>query len=55
MPFKIVLKEDIGRDINNVLGIGKIFEIPSLNIADGLLSHNEYKIPLQHILFIKEV
>jgi len=33
----------------------KQFNTATLNITDGLLSKGNYKIPIEHILFIHEV
>jgi len=52
MSFDITLQENIGNEIG--LGI-KTFNVVTLNITNGLLKKGDYYIPVEHILFIKEI
>lgn len=56
MTFEIHLKKQIGNEIGFILGEGfKIVYVSTLNITDGLLKKGDYYIPIEHILFIKEI
>jgi len=56
MAFEIYLKKEIGNQIGAILGEGfKVVTVASLTINDGLLKKGDYYIPVEHILFIKEV
>jgi len=56
MPFEIHLKDEIANDIAAILNVGfKPITVSTLNISDGLLTKGNYKIPVEHILFIEEV
>lgn len=56
MPYEIHLKEDYGNRISDILKIPiKKISVPTLTISNGLLQKNNYYIPLDNILFIKEV
>jgi len=56
MAFEIYIKKDVGNQISNILGIGlKKFEVATLDINFGLLKKGNYQIPIEHILFVKEV
>jgi len=56
MPFKIYIRDDIGNQICNInQDLPKIFNVTTLNITDGMLVKGDYRIPIEHILFIQEV
>lgn len=56
MVFEVYLKKDVGNDISNILNMGiKKFTVPSISVVDGFLEKGSYKIPISHVLFIKEV
>jgi len=56
MSFIIYLKDDIGNEISAILDEPiKEITVSTLSINDGLLKKGNYYIPLEHILFIKEV
>lgn len=56
MTFEIYLKKDIGNQIREfVPNVEKIISVDSLEINNGLLKKGSYYIPIEHILFIKEV
>jgi len=54
--FKIYLKDNIGNMFKQIdEDLPKQFTTQSLQISNGLLSKGNYKIPVEHILFIQEV
>ncbi len=56
MAFKIYIKDNIGNMIHQHLnGIPKIIEVQNLTITDGMLIKGNYRIPIDHILFIQEI
>lgn len=56
MSFEIYLKKEIGNEIGYILGEGfKTVTVSTLDISDGLLKKGSYYVPVEHILFIKEV
>lgn len=55
MTFEIYLKKELGNDIAQYVDVGKMFAVTTLNITDGLLKKGAYQIPIEHVLFIKEV
>lgn len=55
MTFDIYLKKDIGNEISYRVAVGKKFNVATVSIQDGLLKKGSYYIPVDHILFIKEV
>jgi len=56
MVFQIILKKEIQNEIATYLGeIPKTITIPALDINNGLLTKGSYKIPIDHILIIKEL
>jgi len=56
MVFEIYLKDDIGNQIATILNEEiKVTTAPTLDITDGLLKKGKYYIPVEHILFIKEI
>lgn len=56
MTFTVYLKKDEGNQISDVLNIGiKTFNVTTLEISNGLLKKGDYHIPIDHILFIREV
>ena len=56
MTFEIHLKDDIGNEISALVDVGKVFTVSTLNIYnDILLKKGNYYVPIEHILFIKEV
>jgi hypothetical protein len=56
MPFEIILKEDIGNQIADLLKEKiKTTMVNQLTINNGLLKKGNYYIPLCNILLIKEV
>ena len=56
MVFEIYVKDEIGNQISSIEGeLPKIVTVTALEIADGLLKKGNYYIPVEHILFIKEV
>lgn len=56
MAFEVYLKKEIGNAINTILDTNiKVFEVATLDINFGLLKKGNYQIPIEHILFIKEV
>jgi len=56
MVFEIYLKKEVGNNISHIIGIGiKSSNVDTLDISGGFLTKGDYRIPIQHILFIKEV
>jgi hypothetical protein len=56
MSFEIHLKDNIGNDLSKILAdLPKIITVQTLQITDGFLVKGNYRIPIEHILFIKEV
>jgi len=56
MAFKVYLRKDVGNQISLILAEGiKEFTVNTLEISDGLLKKGSYYIPVEHILFIKEI
>jgi len=56
MAFVVYLKETEGNEISNILETHiKKFNVATLEISNGLLKKGSYYIPVEHILFIKEV
>lgn len=56
MPFEIYFKKDEGNQISTILNESiKITTVATLTITNGLLKKGNYYIPIEHILFIKEV
>lgn len=56
MSFVIYLKKEIQNEISTYISeVSKIITVSNLNISDGLLKKGNYYIPIEHILFIKEV
>ena len=56
MSFDVYLKKTEGNQISEILGTGiKKFNVNTLSIQNGLLTKGSYQIPIEHILFIKEV
>lgn len=57
MPFEIYIKKEIANEISQIVeevNRDKIV-VATLDITYGLLTKGNYKIPLNHILFIKEI
>jgi len=56
MPFEIYLKTEIAFQINHYENIdGHTVTVNTLDITDGLFKKGDYYIPIDHILFIKEI
>jgi hypothetical protein len=56
MAFTIHIKEEIGNQISERLGNNyKTVTSSSLTITDGFLIKGNFRIPIEHILFIEEV
>lgn len=58
MTFEIVLKQNIAGEIGNTLDEDELpisITVNNLDINAGLLKKGNYYIPVEHILFIKEV
>lgn len=55
MSFEIYLRDDIGNQISGFVDVGKKFTVTTLDLNEGLLKKGSYRIPIEHILFIKEV
>ncbi len=56
MSFKIYIRDEIGNEIHKVdAALPKVFNSANLNITDGMLVKGNYRIPVEHILFIQEV
>lgn len=56
MSFKIYIRDSIGNEIQMIApGLPKIFNVAMLNITDGMLVKGNYRIPVEHILFIQEI
>ena len=56
MPYVVYLKENEGQQINNILELNlKSFNVSTLDISNNLLKKGNYYIPVEHILFIKEI
>lgn len=56
MAFEIYIKKEIQNEIAIYIDdVNKKITLQNLNISDGLLTAGSYKIPVEHILFIKEV
>lgn len=56
MTYTVYLKKQEGNEISTILGQGvKKFDVATLTISSGLLKKGDYYIPIEHILFIKEV
>lgn len=55
MSYVVYIKDNIGNMIGAIdPDLPKQVTLPVLNINDGLLYAGNYKIPIGHILFIKE-
>lgn len=56
MSFDVHLKKAEANETSHILGVGiRSFNVSTLDISDGLLVKGSYRIPVEHILFIKEV
>jgi hypothetical protein len=56
MPYEIQLKIDIASELELMFGLEvSSFTVQDLTINNGLLKKGNYYIPVEHILFIKEV
>ena len=56
MSFKIYIRDYAGNEIADIdPGLPKIFNTAQLNITDGMLVKGNYRIPIEHILFIQEI
>jgi hypothetical protein len=63
MAYEIYLKKGLQNEIAIYLehlsqpdpAVSKKIEVPTLNINNGLLKLGIYQIPLENILFIKEI
>jgi len=56
MTFEVHLKKEAGNELSYILGMGiKSFNVSTLDISGGLLTKGSYRIPVDNILFIKEV
>ena len=56
MSFNIYLSKPYYALIYEITGKSvKKFNVPTLDINNGLLRKNNYYIPVEHILFIEEV
>lgn len=56
MSFKIYIRDGIGNEIHNVDPyLPKVLDVANLNITDGMLIKGNYRIPVEHILFIQEI
>ena len=55
MAFEIYLKKQEGNEINAFLDIGKKVTVQNYTITNGLLEVGNYKLPIDNILFIKEI
>lgn len=56
MAYVVYLKNNIGNMILQIdQDLPKQFTTSTLQITDGLLTKGDYKIPVEHILFIHEV
>jgi len=56
MPFEIVIRKEIQNEISQYLDeLPKKIIVANYTINNGLLEKAPYKIPLTHILFIKEI
>lgn len=55
MAFEIYLKDNIINEIHRYIAISQPITTTTLNIANGLLTKGSHSIPIDHILFIKEI
>jgi len=56
MAFEIYLRKELQNEIANYIDtISKKITVNTLSIQEGMLIKNPYRIPIEHILFIKEV
>lgn len=56
MSFVVYIKDNIGNMVSAIdPNLPKVFTTSTLQITDGMLVKGNYRLPVEHILFIHEV